>query len=920
MEHFENSTAGADQLPADGEYTLRPPVSELYTPQKRDFQQAFPDLSPGRDTKRFCSHSPQHHATLELKNDDGALDNSSVTFDDIIAAGITNELCETEQARPHMLIDPALLEGTPAGESNALESETILTLPIDPALVQGTSKAENNTLEENVVESNTVHNLGDVEYLLEHSRREIRKYLDIIKQNTPDGQVDLTTVRILVGDAFNTAAAKELATSEQITAARSIFFPSGNGPIPPTRLEPSQTFLRGTTSSLSEPISVSTPSEPISLLPSPLSTFGIVPGAPCTAIDIKIQDKSTQTDLAPINTHNDMLDEPTNSHHNLSDNALWERELESIRRSQPLVVGPYTRVKVPLRETTAQLESSSHGVESSTPDVVKDSHNIISDPKGSPRRSLHSSAVASRNYGQKNHEVISVSDTDDDREGVNKFYSHLVGGGGLMYCEDGFKFVPSDGEGSTPGDRSAFEDPSNENSGTIDDLPDYEDTDAGENIGKEEGGYPIQPTFSKGRFDGNNTSDDDYNNADYQDEQPDRCALNYNDVMGSSSSRNRGRVNRAHTTGSYERSNAGRERSRSPDRHYSPRYRSNDSLPQGHREKLYDARHIYIKDGYPAQAHRRTSHDYTGQRYIRDEPQDLSFYGYSNGARVISKAKKELRYQDRLSDVGEIPGPKASLRLKLDEYVRDVGSDAVGLELAIKHITQETFYASETIDEEQALQEMANQTTKLYKGFPLVEEIGFVTVGNHAQPEGNCYWRALAHILHGKPARWNIIKADHLVYIQHVLSDKTHPRHQLYAKLNTQFFETSSGTLKHTMTPRFKANIWQLLHMPHSWTPGVMQQITADLYNIHLVTFAYNHSNNVCSEEFRYPRVTVAATARFPNAPKAGSKRVNHNIKHPWRNDWTSEVPPPVPRSHGCDLFQLSKLMGASTSTESILR
>jgi hypothetical protein len=58
--------------------------------------------------------------------------------------------------------------------------------------------------------------------------------------------------------------------------------------------------------------------------------------------------------------------------------------------------------------------------------------------------------------------------------------------------------------------------------------------------------------------------------------------------------------------------------------------------------------------------------------------------------------------------------------------------------------------------------------------------------------------------------------------------------------------------------------------------------------------------------------VTVAATARFSNAPKADSKKVKHAIQHPWRNDWTKEVPAPVPRNHGCDLFQLRKLMSTA--------
>jgi hypothetical protein len=103
---------------------------------------------------------------------------------------------------------------------------------------------------------------------------------------------------------------------------------------------------------------------------------------------------------------------------------------------------------------------------------------------------------------------------------------------------------------------------------------------------------------------------------------------------------------------------------------------------------------------------------------------------------------------------------------------------------------------------------------------------------------------ALAYSLQANPARWDLIKAEHLEYLQFVLNDKTHPRHELYAKqLNTQFFESNGPEASN-----FKANLWQLLHMPHAWTPGVMQQVTADLYNIHLVTFSYDADKNMCSE------------------------------------------------------------------------
>ncbi|KAI0150741.1 hypothetical protein GGR57DRAFT_471408, partial [Xylariaceae sp. FL1272] len=134
----------------------------------------------------------------------------------------------------------------------------------------------------------------------------------------------------------------------------------------------------------------------------------------------------------------------------------------------------------------------------------------------------------------------------------------------------------------------------------------------------------------------------------------------------------------------------------------------------------------------------------------------------------------------------------------------------------------------------------------LYQGFPLIEDIQFIAAGNNHLPNGDCYWRSLSYLLQGSRARWELVKAEHLEYMFHVLSDEHHPRHDLYAKeLNTKFFATRGSAGDH---PDFKANLWQLLHMPHTWTPSVMQQVTADLYNIHLITFTLDRQSMSCTE------------------------------------------------------------------------
>ncbi|ORY65504.1 uncharacterized protein BCR38DRAFT_432964 [Pseudomassariella vexata] len=177
-----------------------------------------------------------------------------------------------------------------------------------------------------------------------------------------------------------------------------------------------------------------------------------------------------------------------------------------------------------------------------------------------------------------------------------------------------------------------------------------------------------------------------------------------------------------------------------------------------------------------------------------------------------------------------------------------------------------------------------------------------------------------------------------------VLTRPQHPRYELYQTLNNRFFDTASPASEPDRG-KFKANIWQMLLLAHTWTPGVMQQITADLYNICIITFSYkadhlrefevsevsvrgtynsrhiflgfvndNHfqpmtTNQYKMWEFRYPRVTVEATAAFAHAPKETSTKTT--TQHPWRNEFTREIPPPVPRGHGCDVNKLREFMGS---------
>ncbi|KAK8051431.1 hypothetical protein PG993_002816 [Apiospora rasikravindrae] len=320
----------------------------------------------------------------------------------------------------------------------------------------------------------------------------------------------------------------------------------------------------------------------------------------------------------------------------------------------------------------------------------------------------------------------------------------------------------------------------------------------------------------------------------------------------------------------------------------------------------------------------------------------VEFYGIQGNTRAAHSSTL-LRYQNRTTNIGEFPSPIVGLRLNQRKYLREIGSrhwrDPVSRATAI--LKETSWYTPAPIDDKEAI--TANWTSsgsyRLYKGFPLVEDVEFIVHNNNPpqEPDGDCYWRSVSFCLYGSDEHWNIVKAEHLEYLHYVLSQPQHPRYNLYRKhLNGRFFDTSSVD-----GVAFKANIWQLLHLAHAWTPAVVSQITADLYNIFVVIFTLE--NGVASEtnvrgvhnsrhiflcftggchfqpmtpneydawEFRYPRITVDATAKYVNAPKATSAK--QTWEHPWRKEFSSTVLPPVPRLHGCNIEELRRFLGSN--------
>ncbi|KAK9776597.1 putative OTU domain-containing protein [Seiridium cardinale] len=342
-------------------------------------------------------------------------------------------------------------------------------------------------------------------------------------------------------------------------------------------------------------------------------------------------------------------------------------------------------------------------------------------------------------------------------------------------------------------------------------------------------------------------------------------------------------------------------------------------------------------------------HDHDGGSFMvppamEDTPQ---FYGLS-GNEGTAMTDSTLRFQDRKLNIGCTPDVNTGHRLKFQEFLAAIGADHMrDPAQEIEKYLKRTWGTRLTLDEDTAIAQnwcSHESPYSIVKGFPLVEDVEFIVPENRGRPDGDCYWRSISFSLYGTDKHWDIVKAEHLSYVYHALKNPSHSRHELYSeKLNKKFFLTAAATRKGEAVAKFYANMWQVLYMAHAWTPALMQQVTADLYNICLITFTragqphdstitetavrgsfnsrhiflqfvdQNHFQPMCPNqyrpsEFRYPRVTVDKTAKYDNAPKATSNK--SSLQHPWRNDFTKEVPAPVPHLSGCDVEGLRRWLG----------
>ncbi|KAF3767475.1 hypothetical protein M406DRAFT_328552 [Cryphonectria parasitica EP155] len=321
------------------------------------------------------------------------------------------------------------------------------------------------------------------------------------------------------------------------------------------------------------------------------------------------------------------------------------------------------------------------------------------------------------------------------------------------------------------------------------------------------------------------------------------------------------------------------------------------------------------------------------------EPQ--TFYGLPAQA-TGQGVRSQLRYQIRVSNIGRHPSPAVGTRFDLSLLRDDLGGreadaneDAVQDYLAFIDVT--TPFTFERAVQQYWLRDAAT-TGALLRGFPMMEEVAFFRAGNYRGAQSNCYWKAVAYVVYGHHWYASRVKAEHLTYFGEILERPDHPRHAYYTDLNRLFVPSWVTNQGKTITTR--VNLYQQLTVPAVWTSDSMFTVTADLYNLFIVTYrveglrghdatakaaadgyvrapiiygSYNARhvfflglngqhyqpmvpNDYYATEFQLPRPTFDSTYGYETTERRPDRAASLSTEHPWRRN--NNVPN-MPRAEG---------------------
>ncbi|KAL2194500.1 hypothetical protein P885DRAFT_42992 [Corynascus similis CBS 632.67] len=222
--------------------------------------------------------------------------------------------------------------------------------------------------------------------------------------------------------------------------------------------------------------------------------------------------------------------------------------------------------------------------------------------------------------------------------------------------------------------------------------------------------------------------------------------------------------------------------------------------------------------------------------------------------------------------------------------------------------------------------------TALFKGFPMVEDVVFIKHPNYWQElerhgkvieSGQCYWLAVALLMYGNAYSWLRVKAEHLSFLERVLTNPDHPRHPFYTRENRYIGATRATGPSGAGSQWFgKANLWERLQIPGCWVNEDICRLTADLYGVFLVLYKYdsegmnpqwkgkvydmktygaynnrhiflcyyneNHfqpmiPNEYYAFEFKLPRLTLSNTEKYRLVTRKRARRARDGSGHHWR-------------------------------------
>lgn len=298
---------------------------------------------------------------------------------------------------------------------------------------------------------------------------------------------------------------------------------------------------------------------------------------------------------------------------------------------------------------------------------------------------------------------------------------------------------------------------------------------------------------------------------------------------------------------------------------------------------------------------------------------------YLGGSVTAARTNRLLRHQQRSVNPGRYPSPQAGIRFDLASLRRDLAGGQAALLLPTQESVSEeyrrqTFHGQPPLAFDKAITtNWLREAGTLYKGFPMVEKTVFFAANNFAGLRSNCFFKAVAYQVYGGRAFDARVKAEHLQYFSDVLKWPTHPRHEMYTRLNEWFYESyvsrpqgQAGDGGSRASIELAANFYQLLTVPNCYIPMDMFEVTADLYNLFIVIYtlgengvvtemttkgSYNARhvfmlysakhfqpmvpNDYYASEFQLPRITHYSTLNYP-LTRARDKDA-HTVDHVYR-------------------------------------